>query len=90
MAAKSKNNKHMQQNPDAEHIPVIELDYTFGSERPGDVECKATLLVATDSIHSSVMAVLARKKGSQDECSVQSLVNYVDRLGLGTVELKCD
>ena len=38
-------------------------------------------MVATDSIHGSIFAVVARRKGGQDDCVMQSFQNYIDRLG---------
>ena len=43
------------------------------------------MMVATDSIHGSIFAVVALRKGGQD-----SFQNYIDRLGLVRAELKCD
>ena len=49
-----------------------------------------SMMVATDSIHGSIFAVVARKKGGQDDYVMQSFQNYIDRLGLVKAELKCD
>ena len=48
------------------------------------------MMVATDSIHGSIFAVVARRKGGQDDHVMQSFQNYIDRLGLVRAELKCD
>ena len=48
------------------------------------------MMVATDSIHGSIFAVVARRKGGQDDYVMQSFQTYVVRLGLVRVELKCD
>ena len=48
------------------------------------------MMVATDSIHVSIFAVVARRKGGQDDHVMQSFQNYIDRLGLVRAELKCD
>ena len=47
------------------------------------------MMVATDSTHASIFAVVARKKGGQDDYVMQSFQNYIDRLGLvrGRVEV---
>ena len=42
------------------------------------------------SIHGSIFAVEARRKGGQDDYVIQSFQNYIDRLGLVKAELKCD
>ena len=47
-------------------------------------------MVATDSTHGSIFAVVARRKGGQDDRVIQSFQNYIDRLGLGKAEMKCD
>ena len=48
------------------------------------------MMVATDSIHGSIFAVVARRKGGQGDYVMQSFQNYIDRLGLVRAELKCD
>ena len=48
------------------------------------------MMVATDSIHGSIFAVVARRKGGQDDYVMQSFQNYIDRLGLVKTALKCD
>ena len=47
-------------------------------------------MVATDPIHGSFFAVLARRKGGQDDYVMESFQNYIDRLGLVKEEMKCD
>ena len=74
------------ENP--EHIPGIELDYAFATDTLGGP--KIPMMVATDSTHVSIFAVVARRNGGQDECVMQSFQNYIDRLGLVKAELKCD
>ena len=73
-----------------EHIPAIEFDYAFATDTPGDPNKKISMMVATDSIHGSIFAVVARRKGGQDDYVMQSFKNYKDRLGLVRAELKCD
>ena len=48
------------------------------------------MMVATDSIHGSIFADVARRKGGQDDYVMQSFQNYIDRRGLVRAELKCD
>ena len=48
------------------------------------------MLVATDSTHRSIFAVVARRKGGQDDHVMQSFQNYIDRWGSVKAELKCD
>ena len=86
--AKSPDGKHAKQVGNPEHIPVIEFDYAFATDMPGGP--KITMMVATDSIHGSVFAAVARRKGGQDDYEMQSFQDYIDRLGLGKAELKCD
>ena len=88
--AKSPDGTHTKQLVDMEHIPVIEFDYAFATDTPGDPNRNISMLVATDSIHGSIFAVVARRKGGQDDCVMQSFQNYIDRLGLVKAELKCD
>ena len=46
------------------------------------------MMVATDSIHGSIFAVVARRNGGQDDYVMQSFRNYIDRLGSVKTELK--
>ena len=80
--AKSLDGKHTKQLGNAEHIPVIEFDYAFATEIPGDPNRKISMMVEPDSIHGSIFAVVARRKSGQDDCVMQSFQNYTDRLGL--------
>ena len=48
------------------------------------------MMVATVSIHGSIFAVVARRKGGQDDYVMQSFQTYIDRLGLVRAELNCD
>ena len=73
-----------------EHIPVIEFYHTFATDSLGDPNKRISMMVATDSIHGSVFAVVARRKGGIDDYVMQSFQNYIDRLGLVRAELKCD
>ena len=86
--AKSPDGKHVKQMGNPEHIPVIEFDYAFATDTPGGP--KISMMVATDPIHGSVFAVVARRKGGQDDYVMQSFQNHIDRLGLVKAELKCD
>ena len=61
--AKSPDGKHTKQLGNAENIPVIEFDYEFATDTPGDPNRKISMMVATDSIHGSIFAVVARRKG---------------------------
>ena len=67
---------------------MIEFDYAFATDTPGGP--KISMMVATDSIQGSIFAVVARRKGSQDDYVMQSFQNYIDRLSLVKSELKCD
>ena len=48
-----------------EHILVIEFDYAFATDTLGGP--KFSMIVATDSIHGSNFAVVARRRGCQDD-----------------------
>ena len=85
---KSPEGKHAKQVGNLEHIPVIEFDDAFATDTLGGP--KISMMVATDSIHGSIFAVVARRKGGQDDSVMQSYQNYIDRLGLVKAELKCD
>ena len=86
--AKSPDGKHTKQLGNAEHIPVIEFDYAFARDTPRDPRRKTSMMVATDSIHGSIFAVVARRKGGQDDYVMQSFQNYIDRLGLIRAEVE--
>ena len=86
--AKSPDGKHAKQVENPEHIPVIEFDYAFATDTRGGP--KISMMVATISIHESILAVVARRTDGQDDCVMQSFQTYIDRLGLVKAELKCD
>ena len=67
---------------------MIEFDYAFATDTPGVPIF--SMMVATDSIHGSIFAVVARRKGGQDDYVMQSFQNYIDRLGSVKADLKCD
>ena len=67
---------------------LIEFDYAFATGTPSGP--KISMMVATDSIHGSIFAVVARRKGGQDDYVMLSLHNYIVRLGLVRAGLKCD
>ena len=78
----------MKANP--EKVPCIELDYNFGSDKSDDPEHKVTMLVACDSVHQSLVSPMANKKGGGDDYVVESLLQWIDGLGLVKAEIKCD
>ena len=86
--AKSPDGKHTKQLGNAEHIRVIEFDNAFATDKPGCPDIST--MVATDSIHGSIFAAVARGKGGQEDHVMQSFQNFIDRLGLVKAELKCD
>ena len=45
---------------------MIEFDYAFATDTPGDPNWRISMMVATDSVHGSIFAVVARRKGGQD------------------------
>ena len=61
LKTKSFDGKHAKQVGNPEHIPVIEFDYVFATDTPGGP--KISMMVATDSIHGSIFALVARSKG---------------------------
>ena len=67
---------------------VLESDYKFATDMPRGLII--SMMVATDSIHGSIFAVVARRKGGQDDYVIQSFQNYIDWLGLVKADLKCD
>ena len=69
---------------------MIEFDYAFATDAPGDPNRRISMMVATDSIHGSVFAVVARRKSGQDDYVMQSFRIHVNRLGLVKAELQCD
>ena len=58
---------HTKQLWNTEHILVIEFDYAFATDTPGDPTKKISMMVATDSIHGSIFAVVARRMDGQDD-----------------------
>ena len=70
--AKSLDGKQTKQLVDTERIPVIEFDCAFATDTPGDPNRKISMMVATNSIHESNFAVLARRKSGQDDYVMQS------------------
>ena len=48
------------------------------------------MLVACDSVHQSIVSPMANKKGGSDDYVVQSLLQWIDGLGLVEAEIKCD
>ena len=78
--AKSLDGKHAKQVENPENFLVIEFDSAFATDTLGGP--KISMMVVIDSIHGSIFAVVARRKGSQDEYVMQSFQNYTDRLGL--------
>ena len=87
---KSPDGRHTKQLGNAEHIPVFEFDYAFATDTAGDPNIKVSMTVATDSIPGLIFAVVAWRKGGQDDYVMQSFQNYTDRLGLVRAELNCD
>ena len=68
--AKSPDGKHAKQVENPEHILVIEVDYAFATDMLGGP--KISIMVATDSIHGSIFAVVARRKcGQDDKCDAE-------------------
>ena len=55
--ARSYEGKHAKQVENSEHIPGIEFDRAFATGTPGGP--KIFMMVATDSIHVSIFAVVA-------------------------------
>ena len=60
--AKSPDVKHTKQLVNPEHIPVIEVDYAFAIDTPGDPTKKITMMIATDSIHGSILQLWQGEK----------------------------
>ena len=86
--AKSPDGKHAKQVGNPEHIPVIEFDCALATDTPGGP--KISMMVATNSIHGSIFAVVAGRTGGQDDYVMQSFQHYIDRLGSVKAEMQCD
>ena len=69
---------------------MIEFEQAFAIDAPGDPNRRISMMVATDSIHGLMFAVVARRKGGQDDYVMQGFQKYIDLLGLVKAELKCD
>ena len=80
--AKGPDGKHKKRLVDSEHNSVIEFDYALATDTPGDPNRKTSVMVATDSIHGSIFAVVARRRGCQDDCVMQSFPELVGQAGL--------
>ena len=46
---------------DTEHILAVEFDDTFATDILGDPNRKVSMMVPSDSIHGSILAVVARR-----------------------------
>ena len=64
----------------AEHILVIEFDYAFATDTPGDPNRKISMMVATGG---SIFDVVAGTQGGQDDYVMQSFQNYIGSAGIG-------
>ena len=80
--AKSPDGRHTKQLVDREHMPVIEFVYAFPTDPPGDLNRKILMMIATDSIHGSIFAVVARRKDGQNDYVILIFQHYNDRLAL--------
>ena len=49
---------------------IRKFDYAFATDTLGGPKC--SMMVATDSIHGSIFAAVARRKGGQDDSAMQS------------------
>ena len=76
--AKSPDGKHTKQLKNVEHIPVIEFDCAFATDMPGDPNRKISMMVVNSWV--IFFAVVARRKGGQDDYVMQSFQKYIDRL----------
>ena len=85
--AKSPDEKRTKQLKNPEHLLVTLFVCAFATDTPGGP--RISMMVATESIHGSIFAVVARRKGGQDCYVMQSFQFYIDRLGLLRAELKC-
>ena len=84
--AKSPHGKHAKQVGNPERIPVIDFDYAIATDTPGGP--KISMMVATDSIHGSIFAVVARRKGGQDDYVMQcSKLHRSIGIGEGRIEM---
>ena len=60
---------------------MIEFDHAFATDTLGGP--KMSMMVATDSIHGSICADVARRKGGQDEYVMQSFQKLHRSVGIG-------
>ena len=81
--AKNPDGKHAKQVVNSEDILVIEYDYAFATDMPGDPNRNISMMVATDSIHGSIFAVVARRNGGQDDYVMQSFQKLHRSIGFG-------
>ena len=87
--AKSSDGRHKKRLVDSEHNPVIEFDCALATDTLGDPIRQISMMVATDSMHGSIFAFVARRKGCQDDCRyVEFPRTLLDKLGLDKAELQ--
>ena len=84
--AKSPDGKHAKRAGNPKHIPVIGFDYAFATDTLGGP--KISMMVATDSIYGSIFAVVARRKGGQDDYVMQSFQKLHRSVGCGEGRLE--
>ena len=64
---------------------MVEFGHAFATDTPGGP--KISMMVATDSIHGSIFAVVARGKGGQDYCDAEFQLHRSVGFGEGRIEM---
>ena len=65
--AKNPGGKHTEQLGNTEHVLVIEFECASATDTPGDPNKKMSMMVAADSIHGSIFAVVASELEREPE-----------------------
>ena len=80
--------KDTEQHGNVEHFLVIEFDYAFATDTPGDPNRKILMMVATDAIHGSISAVVAEKGWTGWLCDAEFLkIHWSIGIGEGRIEM---
>ena len=87
---KSPDGRHAKQVEIQEHIPVIEFDYAFATDKPGGP--KISMMVdGCDRLNSWIdFSCCGKEKRWPGRFCDAEFPNCIDRLGLVKAELKCD
>ena len=82
--------RHVQADTaDDDTLSMRESHLTTPLDEIGDPERKVAIMAATDSVYTSCVSLMARRKVFRNEYVVEGMLNFKDKLGLNIAELKC-